>query len=568
MLASDSEASASLVAQLPSDCSAARLERNLRALREVDPGLAERLALPVESDHVLFDSEGRAFLRLHRDVVALDPPLEAELPAEEVLLLGIGTGACLAALLARASGAPIVAWERDPWLMRVCLMRHDLAQALAARALVLRLGADLVLEAQRDERLPLIPHPLLGELYARERRLYENGAPRPRALLAEGGLFVEALGRALEQQGYSLLTVELERVAEEELDHAVRIAQPEFLALVNYVEGTAEFCAARELPLLCWEIDPRTHAARPARTPTEHAGIFTWRKESLESWRRNGFGQARHLPLAADPAERYPLELNELERIRYGAPCALVGSSMVAEARRYRALLHELLRTWRAGDTGRGSSDEEALERALAAQRADGSSWRIPELLEEQLPGFIAAARKFSTDHDPLLLVGEIAAAEKRLTYAANLGRYGLRVWGDEGWRAIEPHGVRFMGPAGHRRELNRVYCGAALNIDIGRIYQQDIVTMRVFDVLACGGFVLAEHSSELAELFEVGLEVESYATLEELRAKIEHYLAHPEEARAIAGRGRAAVLERHRIDQRVADMLAHLPELTAAART
>ena len=33
------------------------------------------------------------------------------------------------------------------------------------------------------------------------------------------------------------------------------------------------------------------------------------------------------------------------------------------------------------------------------------------------------------------------------------------------------------------------------------RFYQRDIVTMRVFDVLASGGFVLAEWSEDLAEL-------------------------------------------------------------------
>lgn len=568
MLVSESGGGSTLGTELPGDCSEARLERNLRALATVDWALAERLRLPVESDHVLFDAHGKAHLRLHRDLLALDPPPLEPLPAGEVFLLGVGSGEWVATLLARESGARVTAWDRDPWLVRLCLMRHDLADALESGRLVLRLGADLVPEAQREERAPLLPHPLLGELYARERRLYEAGAPRPRALLAEGGLFVEALGRALEQRGFCLLGVELERVAEEELDHAVRVAEPELLALVNYVDGAAEFCGARELPLLCWEIDPRTHDACPPRTSTDHVGLFTWRRASLEGWRRNGFTQAHHLPLAADPAERFPVELSPAERARYAAPCALVGSSMVAEARRYRALVHELLRAWRSGDARHEGPDQAALDRLLADQRADGSRWRVPELLAEYLPGFLEAARELSVEHDPLLLVGEIAAAEKRLTYAANLGRLGLRAWGDEGWRAVEPHGVRYMGPAGHRRELNRVYCGAAINVDVGRIYQQDIVTMRVFDVLACGGFVLAEHSAELAELFEIGREVESYATLEELCAKTAHYLAHPAEARAIAERGRAAVLERHRVDQRVSTMLEHLPALAAGRRS
>jgi len=113
------------------------------------------------------------------------------------------------------------------------------------------------------------------------------------------------------------------------------------------------------------------------------------------------------------------------------------------------------------------------------------------------------------------------------------------------------------MGPAGHRDELNRIYSGSTINLDIGRIYQSDIVTMRVFDALACGGFVLAEHSEPLAEMLEIGSEVESYRSLEELLQKVEHYLEHPEEARAIAQRGMERVRRDHTIVGRLRYMLA-----------
>ena len=63
---------------------------------------------------------------------------------------------------------------------------------------------------------------------------------------------------------------------------------------------------------------------------------------------------------------------------------------------------------------------------------------------------------------------------------------------------------------------------------------------------------MIADHSSELADLFEVGAELESYHTLAELEQKVEHYLAHPDEARAIAARGLAAVRARHTVRHRV----------------
>ena len=118
---------------------------------------------------------------------------------------------------------------------------------------------------------------------------------------------------------------------------------------------------------------------------------------------------------------------------------------------------------------------------------------------------------------------------------------------------------VRYRGWAGHIHEVGRIYAAAQVNLDIGRIYQQDIVTMRVFDALASGGFVLAERSPDLERLFEVGVEVEAYTDLEELVDKVGFYLTHPERAREIAARGRAAVERRHSIEARVLEMLAPL---------
>jgi spore maturation protein CgeB len=46
------------------------------------------------------------------------------------------------------------------------------------------------------------------------------------------------------------------------------------------------------------------------------------------------------------------------------------------------------------------------------------------------------------------------------------------------------------------------------------------------------------------------------YTTLADLEQKVAHYLAHPDEARAIAAAGRKAVLERHSISQRIGRML------------
>lgn len=530
---------------------------NLQALSRRDPELARRLCLPVAGGHVEPDPPVYLHHRT-RYPLAVDPAeAVAAAPRQgKLFLFGVGLGEILRAVLEARPEAEVLAWDRDPWLLRLALAGGDLTGPLARGRLRLALGVDLASGLEEARAAWRIPHPLLARIYALEARLLEGETRQRRALIAAGGLFVDDLAEALAEEGFAVVPVELQRWAREELERAVRRTAPELICAVNYSHGLAEFARDLGLPLACWEVDPATDRLLPLEGPAPRAHVFTYRPAHVERFRRAGFESVRALPLASNTRRHRPLELDPRERERYGAPVCFVGASMVETARDHRRAFLEEYARWR-GDA-RGAVEEGAahLDAALTAQRADFSRPRLEEELARRLGGFLADMEERGSARDPLMLAAESAAAEKRLTYVANLAPFGIQVWGDEGWRALEPHGVRYRGPAGHARELPRVYNGARIQVDVGRLYQDDIATMRVFDVLACGGFLIAEHSTALEELFEIGRELESYRSLDELRAKVAHYLEHAEEARSIAEAGLAAVRERHDIRHRVRLML------------
>jgi hypothetical protein len=529
------------------------LERNLAALRRVQPGLAVRLELPVASEHVDLGPPAR-YLH-HKAWVPLEAgaaPLPELARASEVLVLGVGTGALLERVLASVPAARVTAWDRDPWLLRVALSRLDVAERIANGGLVLALGTDLL---ELDLSGARVEHPLLAELYRRDLALAERAADgRPLAALATGGLLVDSLGDALERAGYGVWPLEIRRLALEELDHQMARLAPALLVAVNYTNGLAELAARHGARLVAWEIDPTTSPPTlDASVPgAADAGVFTWRERDVAAFRDAGFRRAAHLPIGADVDLRRPLALDADDAERYGAPVSYVGASLMQNAAAFQELF---LQRWERTGFPRAAG-EALMQEMLAEQRRDPTRFVIPALLEARTPDLRAAARAAGED-DPALLLGELAAAEKRLTYVANLGRLGVHAWGDAGWRSLERHGVRYRGPAGHALELTRIYNATRVNVDVGRLYQSDIVTLRTFDVLACGAFALVEHTAELEELFDVGREVVSYRTLPELVEKAAHYVDHPDETAAIARRGLAAVRERHTVDLRLARMLA-----------
>ncbi len=572
---------------LPKPYSDSNLALNLEALAAAQPILAERLHWPVEADHVTFDDLGGAHYRLHSSSHCLslgEGEIDAVLTGTGMqqpeacanpnfLVFGLGCGELVEVMLRRYPACNFTAWDRDPWLMRLFLMRSDWSAEIASGQLRLSLGCDLFKEAGKWLQNSIVDHPLLTQVYACERQLLGEKLKSKRALVCSGGLYVDSLTAQLKSRGFSVYSFDVERLASEELTLIVERFDPKLVATINYVGGLAEFCEGLNVDLLCWEIDPSTSELQPLSSPCDRTHIFTYRKSQVKAYRKAGFVHVEHTPLAADTQLRKPLELSGQEREQYQSKLAFVGSSLLANLDPFRGLFIKGHAAW---EQSCGNEQEqsvllqrahESFEQILAGQRAEFSSWLVPELLEARCPGFRSWSLQNPAAGDPVQLLGEIAGSEKRLTYMANLGRFDAQVWGDAGWKLIETHGVAYRGPAGHRDELSRIYCAATINLDIGRLYQADIAPMRVFDIMACGGFVLAEWSPDLEREFEIGVELDCYRNLDQLTEKIDHYLAHPDQVRSIAERGYRAVCERHSFGRRVEHMLSSIEMSSLQAR-
>ena len=88
-------------------------------------------------------------------------------------------------------------------------------------------------------------------------------------------------------------------------------------------------------------------------------------------------------------------------------------------------------------------------------------------------------------------------------------------------------------------------------------------IKARVFEVPGHGGFLLTEPAEDLEQYFVPGKEIETFASMDELAAKIRHFLAHPEERDAIAAAGHLRVRRDHTYEQRFGALL----ERAVAAR-
>jgi spore maturation protein CgeB len=79
----------------------------------------------------------------------------------------------------------------------------------------------------------------------------------------------------------------------------------------------------------------------------------------------------------------------------------------------------------------------------------------------------------------------------------------------------------------------------------------------RVFEAMACGAFVLCDTQRDVEALFKDGEHLVLFHDADDLRRKITHYLAHPNERLRIAELGRRETMKSHTYRHRMDQMLA-----------
>ncbi len=139
-----------------------------------------------------------------------------------------------------------------------------------------------------------------------------------------------------------------------------------------------------------------------------------------------------------------------------------------------------------------------------------------------------------------------------------------FRIWGNE-WDAC-PALQGFVQRDGARigtDDIVRIFNASRINVNLhSSSYHEgvnpdgDFVNPRTFEIAACGRFQLVDARSGLADLFRLGEELVCFDGLGDLRGKIAHYLANPEEREALASRGMERVLRDHTYERRMEEMI------------
>ncbi len=150
----------------------------------------------------------------------------------------------------------------------------------------------------------------------------------------------------------------------------------------------------------------------------------------------------------------------------------------------------------------------------------------------------------------PVLFVGGPDPSRNR--HLAPLPDLGLRIFGyePEGWDA----GLRtcHAGEVLERPMLRRAYNRARISVNVTRAHGRSSLNMRVYEAMACGSLMITDDKPDTRALFCDGEHLVIYRDERDLRRKVDYYLSHEDERRAIADAGMRKVHAEHTYDLRL----------------
>lgn len=327
-----------------------------------------------------------------------------------------------------------------------------------------------------------------------------------------------------------------------------------FVFSINFFPAISYTCEKLKVPYVCWSVDSPVPELFSNALRNSYNRIFLFDRAQYDFFSPVNPDCIYYLPLATNVNrwEEIVLSMTDADFETYGGDVAFVGS-LYTEKCKYDKLT--------LSDHTRGFVDG-----LMEAQLKVFGCNFIPESLTEEVireiagadPDFYRSDDVF-TDISRYLVAHQyigmkLAAVERERTLRFLCERFPVKLYTRSDASVLSKAHCR--GGVSTLTEMPKVFHASRINLNITMRPIETGLSLRIWDILGCAGFLITNYQAEIPEYFEIGKELETYETLEELEEKIRYYLSHEEERVEIAINGYEKVKNYHTYEKRLAQML------------
>ncbi len=327
-----------------------------------------------------------------------------------------------------------------------------------------------------------------------------------------------------------------------------------FVFSINFFPAISYTCERLKVPYVCWTVDSPVPELFSNALQNSFNRIFLFDKAQYDYFSPVNPACIHYLPLAADVKrfEEAVLSMSDEDYAAYGAEVSFVGS-LYTEKCRYDGLT--------LSDRTRGYVDG-LMEAQL---RVYGCNFIAESLTDSVIREIVDAdpdfyhgedlrdgVERYLTAHQYIGM--KLAALERERTLSRLSGQFPVVLYTRSDASALPR--VDCRGGVSTFSGMPKVFQASRINLNMTMRPIETGLSQRVWDILACGGFLLTNYQAEIPDYFEIGKDLETYESMEELEEKVRYYLAHEDERMEIAIRGYEKVAAHHSYEIRLAQMI------------
>ncbi|EOS44196.1 hypothetical protein C810_03354 [Lachnospiraceae bacterium A2] len=334
---------------------------------------------------------------------------------------------------------------------------------------------------------------------------------------------------------------------------ALKKQESQMVFSINFFPVVSEVCNIFHIPYVCWIVDSPVMELYSHSVRNGWNRIFLFDYALYEEFRPENPKGIFYLPLGADYARLDPLleNITKKDKEKYAAEVSFIGS-LYTEKCPYNRLKEE---SWMKG----------YLDGVIQAQlKVYGYNFleecitdEILQQFKEKVPFYQFPEKANHNDRAAMahLYLGNKVTEQERLQLLKRVSEeFSLDLYTASDFSPLPK--ANYRGLARSTTEMPKIFRLSKINLNFTSKPIRTGIPLRLWDILGAGGFVLTNYQSEIPEYFEVGKDLDIFASEEELVEKIRYYLEHEEEREEIARNGYQKAKEKYSLELRVKQIL------------
>ena len=327
-----------------------------------------------------------------------------------------------------------------------------------------------------------------------------------------------------------------------------------FIFSINFFPSVSDVCNIWGIPYLCLIVDSpvlelfSTSLANPCNK------VFLFDRQLYNDFHHINPDGIFHIPLATNVRDNYATATmaSAADRARFSSDISFIGSLYSEKCLYNQITLPEKMRGYVDG----------LIEAQLLVYGYNFIEECVtPELIEafcKVRPELINFPDSMKVDTKAVIaqhIISVKVAEQERLRYLKALSEH-FNVDLYTGSDTYSMPLIHNRGFAKTNTEMPIIFHQSKINLNLTAKSIRSGLSLRIFDLIGCEGFLITNYQAELPEHFNIGEDLEAYTSLDDLMGKCEYYLSHDKDRQEIAHNGFEKVKKYHTYDIRLTQML------------